>query len=61
MPPHARLALVASASAAGVSREIEDELRKRAATFNIVMEDVSITHLTFSPAYEQVGCPSART
>jgi len=38
---------------AGVSREIEDELRKRAATFNIVMEDVSITHLTFSPAYEQ--------
>jgi prohibitin 2 len=38
---------------AGVAREIEDELRKRAQGFNLVMEDVSITHLTFSPAYEQ--------
>lgn len=38
---------------AGVAREIEEELRKRALHFNLVMEDVSITHLTFSPAYEQ--------
>jgi prohibitin 2 len=27
--------------------------RKRALNFNLIMEDVSITHLTFSPAYEQ--------
>ena len=38
---------------AGVAREIEEELRKRALYFNLVVEDVSITHLTFSPAYEQ--------
>ena len=38
---------------AGVAREIEDELRRRALGFNLVMEDVSITHLSFSPAYEQ--------
>jgi len=38
---------------AGVAREIEEELRRRALTFNLVMEDVSITHLTISPAYEQ--------
>jgi len=38
---------------AGVAREIEEELRKRALSFNLVMEDVSITHLTFSPTYEQ--------
>jgi len=36
-----------------VARQIEDALRKRAQHFNLVMEDVSITHMTFSPAYEQ--------
>mmetsp|Transcript_7497 Transcript_7497/g.19071 ORF Transcript_7497/g.19071 Transcript_7497/m.19071 type:complete len:306 (-) Transcript_7497:35-952(-) len=30
-----------------VSREIMEELEARAATFNLVLEDVSITHLTF--------------
>lgn len=38
---------------AGVAREIEEELRKRAQNFNIIMEDVSITHLEFSPTYAQ--------
>jgi prohibitin 2 len=37
---------------AGVAREIEEELRKRALYFNLVVEDVSITHLTFSPAFK---------
>jgi prohibitin 2 len=36
-----------------VSKEIENELKARALHFNIIMEDVSITHLNFSPAYEQ--------
>eukprot|EP00934_Nitzschia_sp_Nitz4_P003018 Nitzschia sp. Nitz4//scaffold101_size76361//67602//68677//NITZ4_005615-RA/size76361-snap-gene-0.6-mRNA-1//1//CDS//3329532197//3008//frame0 len=34
-----------------VSREISIELRQRAALFNIKLEDVAITHLSFSPEY----------
>jgi len=34
-----------------VSREISVDLRQRAAIFNILLEDVSITHLSFSPEY----------
>jgi prohibitin 2 len=49
-----------------VSREISMDLQKRARFFNIVLEDVAITHLSFSPEYaraveaKQVGklCPS---
>jgi prohibitin 2 len=34
-----------------VSREISIDLRKRAGMFNILLEDVAITHLSFSPEY----------
>jgi prohibitin 2 len=34
-----------------VSREISVDLRQRASVFNILLEDVSITHLSFSPEY----------
>mmetsp|Transcript_14859 Transcript_14859/g.27853 ORF Transcript_14859/g.27853 Transcript_14859/m.27853 type:complete len:319 (+) Transcript_14859:227-1183(+) len=34
-----------------VSREISIDLRKRAAYFNVLLEDVAITHLSFSPEY----------
>merc|ERR1711937_582634 len=34
-----------------VSREISVELRKRAGFFNVLSEDVAITHLSFSPEY----------
>jgi prohibitin 2 len=34
-----------------VSREISIDLRKRAGYFNILLEDVAITHLSFSPEY----------
>lgn len=34
-----------------VSREISNELKRRAGVFNILLEDVSITHLAFSPEY----------
>jgi prohibitin 2 len=34
-----------------VSREVSLELQKRAAYFNLVLEDVAITHLAFSPEY----------
>jgi prohibitin 2 len=34
-----------------VSKEISMDLQKRAANFNIVLEDVAITHLAFSPEY----------
>jgi prohibitin 2 len=34
-----------------VSADIRSELLKRAAQFNIVLEDVAITHLSFSPEY----------
>jgi prohibitin 2 len=34
-----------------VSREISIELRKRAGVFNVLLEDVAITHLSFSPEY----------
>ena len=34
-----------------VSREISVDLRQRALLFNILLEDVSITHLSFSPEY----------
>jgi prohibitin 2 len=34
-----------------VSREISLDLEKRAANFKIILEDVSITHLAFSPEY----------
>lgn len=35
----------------GVSRLIRDELHERAQAFSIVLDDVSITDLTFSPEY----------
>jgi prohibitin 2 len=34
-----------------VSREISVDLRERAMKFNILLEDVAITHLSFSPEY----------
>lgn len=34
-----------------VSREISSDLQRRAAKFNILLEDVAITHLAFSPEY----------
>jgi len=34
-----------------VSADISRELSKRASQFNVVMEDVAITHLSFSPEY----------
>jgi len=34
-----------------VSKAISTDLRNRAAQFNIVLEDVAITHLSFSPEY----------
>lgn len=34
-----------------VSREISIDLRKRAGTFNVLLDDVAITHLSFSPEY----------
>jgi prohibitin 2 len=34
-----------------VSKEISNDLRVRAAKFNVLLEDVSITHLAFSPEY----------
>ncbi|GKY94683.1 hypothetical protein MPSEU_000433700 [Mayamaea pseudoterrestris] len=34
-----------------VSKEISMELTKRAHNFNIILEDVAITHLAFSPEY----------
>merc|ERR1712085_214900 len=36
-----------------VSRLIRDRLTKRARDFNILLDDVSITHLNFSPEYEK--------
>jgi hypothetical protein len=53
-----------------VSADVGRELRMRAAGFNIILEDVAITHLSFSPEYakaveaKQVGTyiyPSCRT
>ena len=34
-----------------VSREISIDLRKRAGLFNVLLDDVAITHLSFSPEY----------
>jgi prohibitin 2 len=34
-----------------VSREISVDLKRRAALFNVMLEDVAITHLSFSPEY----------
>ena len=34
-----------------VSREISADLQQRARNFNIILEDVAITHLSFSPEY----------
>jgi prohibitin 2 len=36
-----------------VSREISQDLQRRAAVFNILLEDVAITHLAFSPEYSR--------
>jgi prohibitin 2 len=36
-----------------VSREISQDLQRRAAVFNIILEDVAITHLAFSPEYSR--------
>jgi len=34
-----------------VSREISVDLQRRASFFNIILDDVAITHLSFSPEY----------
>mmetsp|Transcript_24202 Transcript_24202/g.53315 ORF Transcript_24202/g.53315 Transcript_24202/m.53315 type:complete len:316 (-) Transcript_24202:1451-2398(-) len=34
-----------------VSREVSIDLQRRAARFNVVLDDVAITHLSFSPEY----------
>lgn len=50
-----------------VSREISVDLQQRAKRFNIILEDVAITHLSFSPEYaraveaKQVGAFSVAT
>ena len=36
-----------------VSKEISFDLQKRASSFNILLEDVAITHLSFSPEYSR--------
>ncbi len=49
-----------------VSREVSIDLQRRAAKFNIILDDVAITHLSFSPEYaraveaKQVGTFSRR-
>merc|ERR1712070_738207 len=34
-----------------VSREVSADLQRRAAKFNVILDDVAITHLSFSPEY----------
>lgn len=34
-----------------VSKLVRENLTRRAARFNLVLDDVSITHVTFSPAF----------
>ena len=34
-----------------MSRLVRDKLSERAADFSLILEDVSITHLTFSPEF----------
>jgi len=34
-----------------VSREVSIDLQRRAAVFNVILDDVAITHLSFSPEY----------
>lgn len=34
-----------------VSREVSIDLQRRAARFNVILDDVAITHLSFSPEY----------
>ena len=34
-----------------MSKKVRDDLAKRAALFNLVMDDVSITHVAFSPEF----------
>ena len=34
-----------------VSKLVRENLTRRAAKFNLVLDDVSITHVTFSPAF----------
>lgn len=36
-----------------VSKLVRDNLQRRAARFNLVLDDVSITHVTFSPAFSE--------
>ncbi|KAL8450770.1 hypothetical protein Emag_003058 [Eimeria magna] len=36
-----------------VSRSVRDQLVQRAKDFNILLDDVSLTHLSFSPEYER--------
>ena len=36
-----------------VSRLIRESLSRRAARFNLVLDDVSLTHVTFSPAFAE--------
>ncbi|XP_026189707.1 prohibitin-2 [Cyclospora cayetanensis] len=36
-----------------VSRNVRDQLVQRAKDFNILLDDVSLTHLSFSPEYER--------
>jgi len=36
-----------------VSKLVRDNLERRASRFNLVLDDVSITHVTFSPAFSE--------
>ncbi|KAJ1821157.1 Prohibitin-2, subunit of the prohibitin complex (Phb1p-Phb2p) [Coemansia sp. RSA 2599] len=38
-----------------VSKMIRDQLTKRALRFNLVLDDVSLTHITFSPEFASAG------
>lgn len=36
-----------------VSKLVRDNLERRASRFNLILDDVSITHVTFSPAFSE--------
>jgi prohibitin 2 len=41
-----------------VSRLVRENLTRRAKRFNLILDDVSITHVTFSPAFSYVPVPA---
>uniref|UniRef100_A0A2K6SHL4 Prohibitin n=1 Tax=Saimiri boliviensis boliviensis TaxID=39432 RepID=A0A2K6SHL4_SAIBB len=41
-----------------VSRQVSDDLTKRAATFGLILDDVSLTHLTFGKEFTELTATS---